>query len=394
MGIKTADVVIIGGGCTGASIAYHLAQRGVTDVVVLERKFLASGGTGYSVGILRQLYPAFETSQMVFHSLRVFQHFSEIVGSDAGYVQCGAIIAVPPPMAAGLRRNLQMQRPIGIQARFLAPAEIQEIEHRIDPFAVGAGVWEPESGYGDPVGVTQGFANAAKAKGVRVEQMAEVTAIRRENGRVTGVLTASGDKYQTHTVVNAAGLWSPHIGRLAGLELPIIIGRHPVFVIKRGPGFGPPHPIYLDLASGTYVRPESGDLTLTGSLDDNEAEHPIDPELLGSDVGFDEVARALKKASQVIPALADGTYTRGWTGAFDISPDWMPILDRAPDLEGFYVAAGMSGHGFKLSPAVGMLMAELITGAAQTIDLAPFRWTRFAPGEHAGSHTFVCSYLG
>ena len=128
----------------------------------------------------------------------------------------------------------------------------------------------------------------------------------------------------------AAGLWSPAVARMAGVTLPIIVGRHPVFVVERDAGFGPPHVVYLDLAGGAYVRPETGGLTLTGSLTDDETQHPMDPEALGGDVGGDEAALTLERTARSVPRLAEGTFRRGWAGAFDITPDWMPILDRAP----------------------------------------------------------------
>lgn len=393
MAARPADVVIIGGGVTGASLAFHLARRGVRRVVVLERHFLASGGTGRSVGILRQLYPTPETSRMVLHSLRVFQHFGELVGGEAAYVQCGAIIAVAAGQRAALERTLALQRALGIRAQLLAPEEIHELDPRIDPFAVGAAVFEPESGYGDPTGVTQGYAEAARALGVRIEQMSEVVAIRTEGDRVAGVATGAGEEIATRVVVNAAGLWSNRVAAMVGLRLPIVVGRHPVFIVKRAPDFGQPHPVYLDLASGTYLRPETGELTLTGSLDDDETQHPMDPEALGADVEFAEVARSLEKAARVMPALEGAGYQRGYAGAFDITPDWMPILDETP-VRGFYVAAGMSGHGFKLSPAVGHLMADLITtGTSSLADLRAFRLDRFAAQVHLGVGGFSHSYL-
>jgi sarcosine oxidase subunit beta len=390
---RTADVVIVGGGVTGCSIAFHLAERGVRDVVVLERRFLASGGTGRSVGILRQLYPTPETSRMVLHSLRVFQNFHELTGGDAGYVQCGAIIAVAPAQREALARTLAAQREIGIQARLLAPEEIRELDPRIDPFAVGAAVWEPESGYGDPTGVTTGFAQGARRLGVVVEQMAEVVALRRDGDRVAGVRTAAGDEIATPVVVNAAGLWCREVAALAGVTLPIVVGRHPVFVIERTAGFGRPHPIYLDLASGTFLRPETGGLTLTGFLDADEPSHPMDPEALGADVPFEEVERIMERASRCIPALGDARYQRGYAGAFDISPDWMPILDETP-VRGLFVAAGMSGHGFKLSPAVGRLMADrILDGQSSLTDLGAFRLDRFAAAAHDDAGAFSHSYL-
>ena len=390
---RTADVVIVGGGVTGCSIAFHLAERGVRGVVVLERRFLASGGTGRSVGIVRQLYPTPETSRMVLHSLRVFQRFRDVTGGDAGYVQSGVIIAVAPGQRDALAKTLDAQREIGIQARLLSPEDIRELDPRIDPFAVGAAVHEPESGYGDPTGVTTGFAQAARRRGAVVEQMAEVTGIRVAGGRVEGVRTAAGDEIATPVVVDAAGLWCREIAGMAGVTLPIVVGRHPVFIVERAPAFGRPHPVYLDLASGTFLRPETGGLTLTGFLDADEPSHPMDPEALGGDVPFDEVARIMERASRCIPALGDARYQRGYAGAFDISPDWMPILDQTP-VRGFYVAVGMSGHGFKLSPAVGRLMADLITdGRSELTDLAAFRLDRFGTAAHGDAGAFAHSYL-
>jgi len=390
---RSADVVIIGGGVTGCSIAFHLAERGVRNVVVLERRFLASGGTGRSVGIMRQLYPTPETSRMVLHSLRVFQNFHEVTGGDAGYVQCGAIIAVAPAQREALAKTLAAQREIGIQARLLSPEDVRELDPRIDPFAVGAAVYEPESGYGDPTGVTTGFAQAARRHGVVIEQMTEVTGVRVSGGRIAGVRTATGDEIATGAVVNAAGLWCREIAAMAGVTLPIIVGRHPVFIVERTAAFGRPHPVYLDLASGTFLRPETGGLTLTGFLDADEPSHPMDPEALGADVPFDEVARIMERASRCIPALGDARYQRGYAGAFDISPDWMPILDRTP-VRGLYVAVGMSGHGFKLSPAIGRLMADLIAqGESSLTDLRAFRLDRFAMGPHEGAGAFAHSYL-
>ncbi len=388
--VKTADVVIVGGGVTGASIAFHLAQLGVRRVVILERKFLGAGGTGRSVGIIRQLYPTPETTEMVLSSLAVFRNFDDAVGGQSGYVGCGALIGVAPAMRPTLETTLALQRSLGVRAELLAPAEVARIEPRIDSAGLGGVLYEPDSGYGDPAAVTAGYAAAARRRGVVIEQGAEVTGIRQAFGRVTGVVTAAGEEIATTVVVNAAGLWSPRVAGLAGVELPIIIGRHPVFILERPPGFGSPHMVYLDLADGAYIRPETGGLTLTGSLTDDETQHPMDPELLGGEAGFDEATDTLARTGRAVPALADARLTQGYAGAFDITPDWMPILDQSP-LSGFFVAAGMSGHGFKLSPAVGALMAALITGGRVPVNPAPFRFDRFTSGATTG--TFVSSYL-
>src|SRR3989442_1757005 len=255
---------------------------------------------------------------------------------------------------------------------------------------LGAVLYEPESGYGDPTGVTLGYADAARRRGAVIEQGAEVVAIHQGGGRVTGVTTAAGDRVDAPVVVNAAGLWSPAVARLAGVELPIVIGRHPVFVVERDPSFGAPPLVYLDLAGGSYVRPETGNLTLTGSLTDDEAEHPMDPELLGSEAGFTEASTILDRTGRAVPRLADARYRPGYAGALDITPDLMPILDEC-SVRGFFIAAGMSGHGFKLAPAVGELMASLITGTPPPVSPVPFALGRFTGTTVAG--TFVASYL-
>ena len=388
--MKTADAVIVGGGVTGCSLAFQLAGLGMKRVVVLERRFIGSGGTGRSVGIIRQLYPTPETTQMVLRSLAVFERFGDAVAGQSGFVRSGALIGVSAAMRASLEKALALQRSLGVRAEILEPSELGRVEPSIDASALGAVLYEPGSGYGDPSAVTAGYAEAARKRGVIIEQGQEVTAIRQSGGRVTGVTTASGDGVDAPIVVNAAGLWSPTLARLADIELPIIIGRHPVFVLERDPGFGRAHMVYLDLAGGSYVRPETGGFTLTGSLTDDETQHPMDPELLGSEPGFDEAEIALERTSRALPKLGEARYARGWAGAFDITPDWMPILDESP-LRGFFIAAGMSGHGFKLAPAVGEMMAALVTGSPPPVNPSPFRLARFADRATAG--TFVSSYL-
>jgi sarcosine oxidase subunit beta len=389
--VRTADAVIIGGGVTGCSLAFQLAGLGMRRVLILERRFIGSGGTGRSVGIIRQLYPTPEATQMVLRSLAVFERFGEAVGGESGFVRSGVLIGVSAAMRPSLEKTLRLQRGLGVSAEILDPRDLGRVEPRIDPAGLGAVLYEPGSGHGDPSAVTAGYADAARTRGVRVEQGQEVTAVRQSGGKVTGVATASGEEITAPVVVNAAGLWSPAVARLAGVELPIVVGRHPVFVLERHSGFGPPHMVYLDLHGGSYVKPETGGLTLTGSLTDDETQHPMDPELLGAEPGFDEAQGVLERTGRALPALAGARYARGWAGAFDITPDWMPILDESP-VTGFFIAAGMSGHGFKLAPAVGEMMAALITGSPPPVDPTPFRLSRFA--DRAGGGTFVSSYLG
>jgi len=176
--VRVADAVIIGAGVTGVSIAFHLAGAGLPRVLVLERKFVGAGGTGRSVGIIRQLYPTRETSEMVLRSLAIFERFGEAIGGQAGFVRSGVLIGVSPSMRPTLERTLALQRGIGIRAEIVDPADLGRLEPRIDPAGLGAVLWEPGSGYGDPSAVTTGFADAARRRGVVIEQGVEVTAIR------------------------------------------------------------------------------------------------------------------------------------------------------------------------------------------------------------------------
>jgi glycine/D-amino acid oxidase-like deaminating enzyme len=388
---RTADAVVVGAGTTGLSIAFHLAGAGMRDVVVLERRLIGAGGTGRSVGVIRQLYPTRETTEMVVRSLRIYRDFDAAVGGASGYVRSGVLIGVGPERRPQLEQTMELQRGLGVRAELLAPADLGRIEPRIDASRLGAVLHEPDSGYADPSGVAAAYAAAARRRGVTVEQGAEVTAVCLHGDRAVGVRIGRGDRIDAPVVVNAAGLWSPAVARLAGVELPIVVGRHPVFVVERDPAFGAPHPVYLDLAGGSYVRPESGGLTLTGSLTDDETAHPMDPELLGGDVGLAEATGTLERTSRALPGLAEARFRRGWAGAFDITPDWMPILDESP-VRGFWIAAGMSGHGFKLAPAIGEMMAALIAGQPSPVGRDPFRLDRFARTPTGG--TFVASYLG
>jgi glycine/D-amino acid oxidase-like deaminating enzyme len=185
---------------------------------------------------------------MVVRSLGVFQRFREAVGGESGYVACGALIGVSAAMRPKLEATVALQRSVGVRAEVLEPSDLVRVEPRIDPESLGAILYEPDSGYGDPTAVTNGYADAARRSGVRIEQGIEVVAIRGAAGRVAGVDTASGERIDAPVVVNAAGLWSPAIAHLAGIALPIVIVRHPVFVVERDASFGRPHLVYLDLA--------------------------------------------------------------------------------------------------------------------------------------------------
>jgi len=378
---RTADVVIIGGGVTGASTAFHLTQRGVRDVIVVDKGAIASGGTGKSSACVRQHYSTAETCRMIRYSLDFFQHFDERTdGGSCGFRPTGYLLGVDERMRAPMEASVALQRSVGIDTRLVSPAEMRELEPRLRADDLVAGCYEPASGYCNPVETAQGFARAAHTAGARILEDTAVVGLLVDGDRVRGVHTAAGDLLAP-VVVNAAGLWSARVSALAGVALPISVCRHKISIVTWPEADRRPHPMVYDFVTNIYTRPEMHDHLLVGGLDADEAHDVADPDSYKEGVSLDESTDALARVSHRFPVLADGRIARGYAGCFDVTPDWHPILDRVGP-EGYHVAAGFSGHGFKLSPAVGHLVATLIVeGPGGHPDLSTFRLSRFAEGK-------------
>jgi sarcosine oxidase subunit beta len=377
----TADVVIIGGGVTGTSIAFHLAARGVRDVVVVDKSSVASGATGKSSACVRQHYSTVETCRMIRYSLDFFERFEELTGGGScGFRRTGYLLGVDERMRKPMEASVALQRGVGIETRLVAPPEMREIEPRLWTEDLVAGCYEPDSGYCNPAETAQGFARAARARGVRVLEDAEVLRVLTEGDHVTGVDTSLGPIHAPR-VVNAAGLWGARLGAMVGLEIPITVCRHKINIVSWPEAARRPHPMVYDFVTNIYTRPELGDHILVGGLDAEESHDLADPDRYKEGVSLDESTDALGRVSHRFPVLAEGRIARGYAGCFDVTPDWHPVLDRVGP-EGSYVAVGFSGHGFKLSPAVGEMMAALIAeGPGAHPDIATFRLSRFAEGK-------------
>jgi glycine/D-amino acid oxidase-like deaminating enzyme len=377
---ETADVVVIGGGVTGCSIAYQLVQRGVRRVTVLEKRFLASGATGRSSACIRQHYSTPETCRMILRSLRFFETFAERTGGrDASFVRVGYLLGVGDELREPMKRSVALQQSVGIDTRLISPREMQEIEPRVrvDDFVLGC--YEPAAGYADPAGTTLSLAGAARDGGARILEETEVLGIDVAGGRVTRVRTSRG-AIETPVVVNAAGVWGDRVARLVDVDVPITVCRHRISFFSRPPEAAGPHPLLYDFVQNIYTRPETGGLTLVGPLE-SAAEDPVDPDRYSEGVSFEETAEAMERAVHRFPVMEQGEVAKGWAGCFDITPDWHPILDESP-VGGFFLAVGFSGHGFKLSPAVGEMMATLVTaGKSPGDDVHAFRLSRFAEGQ-------------
>ena len=377
----TADVVIIGGGVTGTSIAFHLTARGVRDVIVVDKSFVASGATGKSSACVRQHYSTPETCRMIRFSLDRFQRFEELTGGHScGFRRTGYLLGVDERMRPPMETSVTLQRSVGIETRLVSPSDMREIEPRLQTEDLVAGCYEPDSGYCNPVETAQGFARAARERGARVLEEAEVLAVLTEGSRVTGVRTTRGEILAPR-VVNAAGLWGTRVGAMMGLDIPITVCRHKISIVTWPEASRRPHPMVYDFVTNIYTRPEMGEHILVGGLDAEESHDVADPDRYKEGVSLDESTDALARVSHRFPVLAEGRIARGYAGCFDVTPDWHPIMDQAGP-EGSYVAVGFSGHGFKLSPAVGHMMAALVTeGPGGHPDLPAFRLSRFAEGK-------------
>jgi sarcosine oxidase subunit beta len=377
MNIPTADVVVIGGGVNGCSTAYHLAKAGVRRVVLVEKSHVASGPTGLSSGVVRQYYTLEPLAMMARDSVKVLENFGEIVGGEAGFVQCGIVFMNGPVDDDVMRESVEMHQRIGIEEKLLSAGELLQMEPQLNTEGIVHGAYEPQGGYADPALVANSFASAAEREGVVILRNTEVTSINVSSGRIAGVLTTKGE-IATEVAVNVAGPWGKQIANMAGVDIPLSASRHPVHVLERPPVWHTPTPVWVDLVNGWYFKPEGMHGMMVGSLTEVPADQNVRIEGYGMKTSFDETVPYSEGIVNRFPVMADGTATTGWAGLYDVTPDGLPVIDRFPAVEGFFCAVGWNGHGFKTSPALGALMAELVTtGACTRYDISIFRHDRF-----------------
>jgi sarcosine oxidase subunit beta len=369
----TTEVVIIGGGVMGCSMLYYLAKQGVTNTLLLERDVLGSGSTGRSQAICRMHYSNPVTATMAWESLKVFTNFNEMVGGPSGFVKTGYLVIVEREDRSGLEQNIAMQQELGISTGLTTPDHVRELAPMLVVSEEEGLAWEPESGYADPFLVTTSFAARAREMGAEIMLRNPVTGIEVSGGRVRAVLTGQG-MVETPTAVVAAGPWSRQLLGQVGIDVPLSAVRHQVASVTRPVDHIPHHPIVGDIAQSFSFRPDVPPLTMIGFGEDE-----VDVDSYNQGVDLPQLPEIMGRLIRRMPAMSDSYFRGGWSGLFTITPDWHPILDQVPGIEGLYCAVGFSGHGFKLSPAIGRAMAELITqGQARSIDLTPLRFSRFA----------------
>jgi sarcosine oxidase, subunit beta len=387
---ESAEVVVVGGGIEGCSAAWALTRRGVTDVVVVERDTVGSGGTGKSSGVVRCHYGVSSLAAMATRSLDVLENAEEVLCADIGFHQTGYVVGVGPQNVEALAASLADQRAVGVKTEDIDASEVQKLwpVADLEPFAAFA--YEPRGGYGDAYQTAQAYAAAARRGGARLRQGTMVTAVTIEAGHVTGVELADGTRIATRHVVIAAGPWSVPLLAALEIELPITVHREQIVLIDPGQDLGPV-PVFSDLVSLQYIRSEASGELLFGNSDLAVLE-PADPDRYSNQATARCIDTVVEKVGTRFPRLANPSISSTYAGCYDVTPDFNPVISRTP-VDGLVAAAGFSGHGYKISPAVGQLIADLVvdgTSSDADIPAEDFRLARFAEGAPLRSpHPYV-----
>ncbi len=377
------DVIVVGGGVIGTSVAFHLAALGAGRVLLLERGRVGEGTTAQSSGILRTHYSVPENIDLARRSWPAFERFAEYVGDDeasAGLVRCGYLVAAADgPMVGSLRATLDRQRALGVEVRLLSPDDARAclpIARFDDAALIG---FEPQAGFADAYLVASGFARAARRRGVVLREGVPVQRLRLDGGRVTGVDTAQG-RFDAAIVVSTQNIWATDIERWTGVATPVVPERHRLLALQGPAAYSREMPVYKDLASPglIYCRSYGGTQMLVSEGTPGQV---LDaPDTTQGEVGDDDIVRIASQAVERFPAFADAGVASTWTGVYDVTPDWNPVLGALPDVPGLVVGYGFSGHGFKLSPMVGRVLAQTALGLLPDVSLAPYALERFRRG--------------
>jgi sarcosine oxidase subunit beta len=380
---RAADVVIVGGGCMGASVAFHLARRGVTDVLLVEREaMLGTGSTGRNAGGVRHQFSSEANIRLSVESIRMLERFGDEVGYEIDFHQDGYLFLLSSPAnVETFRRNVGLQRACGIDVQWLDAADAAHLAPGLDVEGVLGATFCQKDGIADPNGVTMGFARAAQSLGVEIVRDTEVTGITCAGGGITGVMTSRGN-VATAIVVNAAGPHARHVGRLAGVDVPVDPYRRHIFIAQDFTAAVPASRIMVIDFDTTFYFHREGAGILFGMGD------PDEPSGFDTTVRWDFLPAVTEVAVRRLPALADASISHAWAGLYEMTPDANPIIGPTRELDGFYLINGFSGHGFQHSPAAGRILADVIAQRDPGIDVSAFSADRFAGGI-AGRERYV-----
>ncbi len=385
----SAEVVVVGGGVIGSSIAYNLARLGVRRVVVLERDHVAAHASSLSAGLVRTHYSNAPEARLALRGLEWFEHWGDMVGGECGFVRTGLLNLVAREDHEKLRRNVRTLREVGVDTHLIGPEELVELEPDIRVGEDELAAYEPRSGYADPGATTRSLAEAARRGGVDVREGVPAIAVRVERDRVTGVETPAGTVEAPHVVL-ANGAWAVPLAAAVGVEVPIEpVAVRLAFVtrpdaMRRGPAG---HAVVLDRAMGGYTRPDGEGTSLIGLATSRPPLARVDDYRLERDPGFESLAR--RQVGERFPGFRNAPFERAHSGPIDVTPDLCAIIDRVgPD--GLFLAVGMSGSGFKKAPAIGACVAELIVhGEARTAPVREFRLSRFRENDPIVSASYA-----
>ena len=371
---KTADVVIIGGGVIGGSVAYHLALKKAGKIILLEKGQLGEGSTSRCVGGIRTEFSTEINIRFSLESLKTFGQFEEEFGVDPEFKRIGYLFLATTEMEMQVfRENTRLQRKFDISVELLNPDEIRRRWPYLKSDDIEGGTFCLWGGYAGPSEVLSGFVTGAKRAGVVIYEGTEVIGISIKKDKINGVKTKE-EEISAPIVVNAGGPHAPAIGGMAGVEIPVKPLRRQIFVTGPFDLSDQPIPLTIDFHRGWYFRPEVDGFLFSGPLDKEPS--------FNTNIDYEAMAEASENAMYRVPALERARIARGWAGLYEISADNHAILGKVPGVEGFILANGFSGHGFQHSPAVGKVISELIVeGKATTIDIAPLSIERFKKGE-------------
>lgn len=379
--VTEADVVVVGGGLEGCAAAWELARRGAGRVVVLERGTVGSGMTAKSSGIVRCHYSIPSLAAMAWAGVRFLERAADELGDDIAFHQTGYVVGVGEGDLDVLEANVAMQQECGVEVELVDRATVASMWPVADLDDIAGFAYEPRGGFGDGYRTAQAFAAAARRLGVQVRQHATVVRLlQAADGDVAGVLLADGEQVSARHVVVAAGPWSADLLAGVGVDLPVRAVREEIVMVAPGRAL-PPMPVLSDLVTLQYIRPEPGGEILFGNSDLADPE-PADPDSYRNSVSDEGLQRAVEKLAHRLPGLPDAAFASGYAGCYDVTPDWNPVISLTPS-EGLVVAAGFSGHGFKIAPAVATLVADLVVHGESSVPEVPasdFSITRWDEG--------------
>ena len=371
---KTADIVIIGGGIIGLSIAYYLAMKRAGRIFLFEKGQLGEGSTSRCVGGIRVQFSTEINIRFSLESLKTFNQFREEFGINPEFKRIGYLfLATTESEIEVFKESMKLQKEFDIPVEFLSPDEIRWCWPYLKMDDILGGTFCSWDGYAGPNEILFGFASGAKRAGVKIYEGMEIIGISFERGKIHSVKTKDKEIF-TPVVVNAAGPYAASIGEMVGIKIPVKPLRRQIFITAPFYLTDQTIPLTIDFHRGWYFRQEMDGLLLSGPLDSEPS--------FNLNTDYEAMVETSESAIYRVPVLEKARIARGWAGLYEISPDHHAILGKVPEVEGFFLANGFSGHGFQHSPAVGKVIAELITeGKAKTIDINSLSIKRFEKGE-------------